>query len=346
MKRNFWLLSYGPDNGGFVENKSLLEFGRSPIVKGRGLSIRVSLLDRVRAARGMKQAIVKVASYAHGKARVQGMVDYINRKGKLVLETESGERIQGREQGKALVANWSRDFDRGVKSRDAVHVVFSMPPGSNVGALRESVRKAGARAFSDQEWVFAIHEDTKHPHAHMIVKMRGREKDKKLRLNKPQLYRLREIFAEAAREQGVMLAASSRAARGVGQKGKRQAIYHMHRKGIVPKVEKQAAREILLELERGPLREKPWERAMRERNELERKSCLEESRQLRAQAADEKMRSDPKKQSILLSVAADLERFAKTTPKPKSRRQVMMENAKFKTLEKSKGRQGGNGLEL
>ena len=45
-------------------------------------------------------------------------------------------------------------------------------------------RKVGARAFPDQEWVFAIHQDKGHPHAHMVVKMRGRKKDKKLRLNR------------------------------------------------------------------------------------------------------------------------------------------------------------------
>jgi hypothetical protein len=92
------------------------------------------------------------------------MVDYITRKGKLELETESRERITDRQEAKALVANWSRDFDRG-RSRDAVHIVFSMPFGSDEDALRESVRKVGARAFPDQEWVFAIHQDKNHPHA-------------------------------------------------------------------------------------------------------------------------------------------------------------------------------------
>ena len=291
-----------------------LDLGRAHRVKGRGLFIHLPVMERIRVARGMKQAVVKVVSYAHGLRRVRELVDYIGRKGKLELETETGERITDREQGKALVANWARDFDGKPKSRDAVHLVFSMPPGSNVEALRESVRKVGARAFSDQEWVFAIHTDQKHPHAHMVVKMRGREKDKKLRLNKPELHHLREVFAEAAREQGVILAATPRAARGIGQKAERMALYQMRQKGIIPNVQKATAQEILNELERGPLQEKPWEKAMRERNEQERKAYLEEAYRLRAKAADEKERLDPRKQQTFLSVAAELERFAKTMP--------------------------------
>jgi type IV secretion system T-DNA border endonuclease VirD2 len=113
---------------------------------------------------------------------------------------------------------WSRDFDQRKDSRDTAHFVFSMPPGSDPKALRKAVRSVGQNTFPDNEWVIGIHQDKQHPHAHMVVKMRGRKKDKKVRLNKPELYRLREVFAEAAREQGVELTASPRAARGVGKK--------------------------------------------------------------------------------------------------------------------------------
>ncbi len=330
-----------------MEDKPLLDFGRARRVKGRGFYIPMSVMDRARAARGVKQAVVKAVSYAHAKTCVQALIDYVSRKGKLVLETETGERITDREQAKALVSNWAIDFDRGKRSRDAVHLVFSMPPGSSVEALRKSVRKVGARAFSDQEWVFAIHENTKHPHAHMVVKMRGRQKDQKLRLNKPELYKLREVFAEAAREQGGMLAASSRAARGVGQKAQSRAIYQMHQKGIVPNVEKQAHKEIFSEIVRTRVfQEKPWEKAMRERNDRERKAYLEEAAKLRVRANEEKARNDQKLRQMFLSAAADLERFARTMPKPKSKRQEMVEKVIGKPPEKSKAREADNGLEL
>jgi hypothetical protein len=214
-----------------------------------------------------------------------------------------------------------------------------MPFGSDVEALRGSVRKVGARAFPDQEWAFAIHQDKQHPHAHMVVKMRGRKKDKKLRLGKPQLYQLREIFAEAAREEGVPLAASSRATRGVGRKAESQAIYQMHQKKIVPKVEKQAAEELIFEIERGPLIEKPWEKAMRERNERERKAYREEAARLRATAIKAKAEQDQRFQQGLLKAAEDLERFAESMPEAKSKRQAMLEKVGIKMPKISRSRQ-------
>ena len=85
----------------------LLDFGRAPIVKGHAPSIAMPMIERVRAAQGMKQAVVKVASYAHGIARVQGVMDYIGRKGKLVLETEAGQ-IYNREDVPPEVADGQR----------------------------------------------------------------------------------------------------------------------------------------------------------------------------------------------------------------------------------------------
>jgi hypothetical protein len=158
-------------------------------------------------------------------------------------------------------------------------------------------------------------------------------------LNRPQLYALREIFAEAAREEGVPLAASSRAARGIGQKAESQAIYQMHQKKIVPKVEKQAAEEILFELERGPLTEKPWEKAMRERNERERKAYREEAARLRATAIKARAEQDLRMQQRLLKAAEDLERFAEEMPEPKSKRQAMLEKAGIKMPKISRSRQ-------
>ena len=195
----------------------LLDLGSRPhMVKGRGFSFHLPLAERVRAARGVRQAIVKVTSFSHGFRGVRDHLDYISREGELALEKDTGEVLEGREMQKELVADWLVDFDASKKSRDTANIVFSMPPGSNVEALRAAVRNTAAKAFPNHEWVFAIHQDRNHPHAHMVVKMRGKEKGKKLQLKKAELYKLRETFAEASREQGVELAASPRAARGVG----------------------------------------------------------------------------------------------------------------------------------
>lgn len=121
----------------------------------------------------MQQAVVKVTSFGHGMKGVGNSIDYISREGKLPLETESGGFINGREEIRELVRDWSVAFDQRSDSRDSAHVIFSMPKGSDPEALRRSIRTVGAKAFPGNEWVFAIHQDKDHPHAHMVLKMRG-----------------------------------------------------------------------------------------------------------------------------------------------------------------------------
>jgi hypothetical protein len=262
----------------------LLDLGRARIVKGKGLSINLPLAERLLAARRVPQAVVKVTGFGRGAKGVAKAMDYISRKGELPLEKDTGELIQGREEQRELVKDWSIDFDGPTNSRDSAQIVFSMPPGSSVEVLRAAVRATGARAFPDNEWVFGIHQDTEHPHAHMVVKMRGKEHGKKLRLKKADLRELRGMFAEAARERGVMLAASSRAARGVGRKGIRRTIHQLKQKGIRPEVDKQTIQEAGRELMKGDWKEKPWEKAMAERNKLEREAYRQEATALRQAA--------------------------------------------------------------
>jgi len=291
-----------------------LEFHKSRIVKGRALP----LPERLRAARGVPQAVVKLASYGQGRSEAMGQVDYISRKGKLELETESGEKLITREEQKVLIEEWARDFDGWRKSRDTVHLVFSMPHGSPPKALQNAVRKVLRREFADHEAVFAIHLDKKHPHAHVVMKMRSRDHGKKLDLRVNDLLHLREVFAHAAREEGVEMAASSRAARGVGRKGMKRPIFYMRRNKLVPRSEKETAQEALFDLQQGRVQEKPWEKAMRERNRQERDAYQAEADKLRVAAQGSQDRE------LLLRAAADLERFSKTMPTPRTLRQTIL----------------------
>ena len=285
---------------------SPLDFGPARIVKGRGVPIPLSLTERVLAARGVPQAVIKVTGFGRGVKGVTDAMDYVSRNGELPLEKDSGELIQGREEQRELIKDWSIDFDGKKKSRDSGQIVFSMPTGSSVDALRAAVRATGARAFPDNEWVFGIHLDTHQPHAHMVVKMRSKETGKKLELKKADLQELRVTFAEAAREQGVMLAASPRAARGVGRKGTRQAIQKLKQKGIKPEVEKQTVEEAIQELARGDWKEKPWEKAMAERNNLEReayRNCAAQLRQTaRERNAASRTRADAERRPALRTI--------------------------------------------
>jgi hypothetical protein len=291
-----------------------LDFGRSRLVKGRGQQVRLSLAERLRAARRVPQAVVKVVSFTRGEKRVRELMGYISRLGELPLETETGDLVKSLEEQKELARTWASTFDKRKNSRDAAHIVFSMPAGSSPEALRKAVRKVVTSHFAGHRSVFVVHEDRRHPHAHAVIQMRGREK--KLELKKADLHRLREVFAEAAREQGVMLAASPRAARGVGRKAVRRPVYQLRTKGIVPRVHEAAASEFMEEVKRGEWQEKPWEKAMRLRHGTEKQAYLEEARKLRAASAKE----DAKSRDAFLKAAGELELFSRTMPAPRTRR--------------------------
>jgi len=296
------------------------ELGRTRIVKGHGLYLRLPIAERLRAARGVPQAVVKVTGFGRGLKGVRDAMAYISRDGALPLEKHTGDLIEGLEAQRELVNEWSIDFDGKRHSRDSAQIVFSMPPGSNVEALKAAVRATGSKAFPDNEWVFGIHTDTKHPHAHLVVKMRGRENGKKLGLKKADLFKLRTLFAETAREQGVELAASPRAARGVGRKAVRQTIHQLKQKGIKPDVHKQTAREALEEYQRNDWKKKPWEMAMAERNKLEREAYRQDARTLREEA--EKCHEAHERER-LLKEAVELERFSQTMREPTTKRAAM-----------------------
>jgi type IV secretion system T-DNA border endonuclease VirD2 len=329
-------------------DESFLDLGRrARIVKGQGFHVRLSREERVRAARGVRQAIVKVSSYSRGVKGVADNLRYISRKGELELEKDTGELIKSPEEQKELIASWAIDFDTRTNGRDTANIIFSMPPGSKVEALKEAVRATAARAFPDHEWLFGIHQDKSHPHAHMMVKMRGRERGKKLRLRKADLYQLRRLFAEAAREQGVELAASSRAERGIGWKSVRQSIYHLKKKGINPNIAKQTIREVSREIDLRDWKEKPWDRSIFERNKQEREVYRKTAFELRQEAdkqTQEKLREQLRKD------AQALERFAEKMPKPKTKRQIWKEifwqRRLAKNREKSRGADRGEGMEL
>jgi len=295
------------------DREKALDFGRTRIVKGRGLGVRLPLAERLRAARRVPQAVVKVVSFPRNKTRLRELMAYISREGKLPLETEKGDLVTDLEGQRELAEMWALFFDGRKKSRQAVHIVFSMPPGSDPDALRKAVRTVVTRHFAGHRAVFGIHEDRKHPHAHAVIHMRGPAK--KLELRKSDLHRLREVFAEAAREQGVMLAASPRAARGVGRKGVRQAVHHLRAKGVVPEVQNQAAREFMEETKRGVLVEKPWEAAMRHRHDLEKQAYVEEAQRLRTASEQANARD----KEAMREAAKVLDLYSKTMPTPITR---------------------------
>lgn len=200
---------------------------------------------------GAPEVMVKITSFGKGAKAVKAHLDYISRNGELELETNTGELLEDRAQIKEFFSAWQEEFGNGgnyKNRRDTMHMVLSMPPGTEKEAVRDGARNFAKEAFGkNHEYVFALHDDQNHPHVHITVKMLGFD-GKRLHIGKEDPQKFREIFAQAMREQGVDAEATPRVVRGVMKKADKQPIIHMNKRGA-SKVEanrvKEAAEAIL-----------------------------------------------------------------------------------------------------
>jgi hypothetical protein len=249
---------------------------------------------------------------------------YISRKAKLTLETEEGELLTDRSEQRSLLDAWALSFDARKNSRDQVNVVVSALPGTPPEAVRTAARAFAREAFAGHHYVFVLHEDKRHPHVHFAVALRGREK--KLDPRKRDLHRWRELWAEKARAQGIELACSSRAARGIGRRRPKTAIYQMQRRGVTPAMTLSAVKETVA---KGA--DTDWERYVRARNLAEREAYRQSARELRVTA-----KTRPATERAKLEAAAvELDQFAQRMPVAKTRRQQLREALALRQKQKS-----------
>ena len=137
-------------------------FGRK---SGNGQSTAAWAERMGASGRGAKEVLVKISGGGRDADGVQSHLEYIDRHGKLDIETDRGEVLQGKTTATELVNDWALDY--GVipgaphsrskaapdgtrrQPRQAVNIVFSMPAGTppeKVPAGGEESRPRGIRA--------------------------------------------------------------------------------------------------------------------------------------------------------------------------------------------------------
>jgi len=228
-----------------------------------------SSVSRLRTAITAKhgQAVVKVISYGRDKTSAKTLLDYISRKGELALEDRAGLLIEGLDDIAELADDWAASFDGNANSRNVVHLMLSAPIGTDRAAAHESVRDFARNAFAgNHDYVLVRHDDTDHPHTHILVQMRG-DDGTKLDPRKADLKAWREDYARCALVHGIMLDASSRRSRGQGKKGQKMAVVKLKARGQASYAEIATAREVL----EAPLAEHPGESAAQDGFEDERR---------------------------------------------------------------------------
>lgn len=159
------------------------------------------------------EVMVKITGSSSGLATVKHHLDYISRNGKLELEDESGEKIQGKEDLKGLrEALKAAQFPEDSGRREFLHVLFSMPANTPKEGVKKAVSEFCREEFGNRQYVMALHDDTDHVHVHVCVGTRDIDRASEPRLSprKNDLFRWRQGFADKLRENGIDAAASER----------------------------------------------------------------------------------------------------------------------------------------
>lgn len=275
----------------------------------------------VRVARRAPEVMVKITGRTRDGAHLGAHLDYISRNGALALEGPDGELLRGRDAVRARAGEWTEELamEPG-RRRDApvsLSIVLSMPAGTEAFRLRDAARAFAADVFGDRfPYVFALHDEGRHPHVHLAVRMLGRDGER-LNPRKADLQAWRERFAYRLRERSVEAEATPRRARCVARKAERTPVRKMRERfaagtGPLPEVLASAWREALAP----EGRERPWLEAIRARELALRRALVAEALRL--------SRSEGEADRAL---AARVERFVRQRPAPETRDQALRRRA-------------------
>jgi type IV secretory pathway VirD2 relaxase len=264
------------------------EFGdalHSPVKRKRNNTGKL----RSRAARvsaGAPEVMVKITGFGKGQQHVNAHLDYITRNGKVEMENDRGELFNGKDQVRGLFKEWAEDITdskRHKNQRDTMHMILSMPEGTEPEAVRAAARAFARKNFgTNHQYVFALHTDEPHPHVHVTVKCLGFD-GTRLNPRKADLQAWREDFADAMQDQGYEAEATPRRARGVVRKAENNVVRHIERgdKARPPRTSrvraaqtKEAAEELAAEVKGVSPKARPWEDKIKARQTAVRRAWL------------------------------------------------------------------------
>jgi hypothetical protein len=204
---------------------------------------KVELAHISRTVRRVPEVMVKVSGGARSVKGVAQHLDYIGREGRGEVQTDDGERLQGRGFERALLGDWDLDLDAhrrhteraiaaGRKPPKLVHnIVFSMPKRTPPEKVLRAVQAFGREKFAlKHRYAMALHVDQGHPHVHMVVKAVS-EQGSRLYVRPHTLREWRRDFAQYLRDLGVEANATERAVRGANRTTKRDGIYRAMLRG-------------------------------------------------------------------------------------------------------------------
>jgi hypothetical protein len=170
--------------------------------------------------------MIKVTGGGTSAKAVLAHFKYIDRHGRLDIESDDGDQIRGKGAEKSLIEDWDLEVDEadsispydgkpGRKPGKLVHnIILSMPAGTAPAGLLAASRTFAREQFALQHrYAMVLHTDQPHPHVHLVVKAMS-EWGQRLNIRKATLREWRHEFARHLRDQGIAANATERAVRG------------------------------------------------------------------------------------------------------------------------------------
>ena len=195
----------------FYPGNRMVRSNPAPKLSRAGMSQRAAVIRRRIAAtvvRRAPQVMVKVTGGGRGMGAIAAHFRYISKNGRLEIEDDLGEKIQGRNAVRDLAEDWRfggslipEDSDAGLR-REAFNIMLSMPRGTDPLAVQRAARAFAKAELAGHKYVMVLHDHQANPHVHISVRAEARN-GKRLNPRKADLHRWRETFAQRLREQGI-----------------------------------------------------------------------------------------------------------------------------------------------
>jgi hypothetical protein len=180
----------------------------------RAAAIRQRIEDTV--VRRAPQVMVKVTGGGRGMQAVAAHFRYISKNGRLEIEDDRGQTLQGKSAVAALADEWryGGSFIEDVSPRrEAFNIMLSMPRGTDSQIVLRAAREFAQAELPDHKYVMVLHDHQANPHVHLSVRAESRH-GRRLNPRKTDLHRWREVFAEKLRGWGIEAEATRQATRG------------------------------------------------------------------------------------------------------------------------------------
>ena len=171
--------------------------------------------DAIPVVKRAPQVMVKVTGGGRGMLAIAAHFRYISKNGRLGMENEQGEVLQGRSAVYELSDEWryggSLIGDEGHR-REAFNIMLSMPRGTDPRIVQRAASEFAKTELANHKYVMVLHDHQANPHVHLSVRAESIY-GKRLNPRKADLQRWRETFAEKLRGYGVEVEATRQATR-------------------------------------------------------------------------------------------------------------------------------------